>query len=405
VGEGALFLRKDIKYWRPIMVTLLHLNILLYSCCFGLVVPVLPYMVEAMGVDGTIVYGYLQTTYSVLQLIGAPMVGVIGDRYGTKYALVVSFIASALNYFMLGSAKTVEMLFLSRIPALLQHALLASQSYISDITPENERSARMGRISLSFGVGVVIGPAIGGVISKNFSYAAMAYFAGFISTVNTALLLLFMEEPPPRLVRKSSSASKYNFSIAIVKTIFQNKTVLTLFVLRVAASLPSAIFHSISPIITKTQFGLDAQKNGFVMSYVGVMMAIAQGVIVGYVSSRFKDHKIMLYATISLTCFSLALLLFVTSIWEFMVFLGPLICSGAVLNTVITSALSKAVDKSEIGRILGVDMSLASASRVIAPTIGSFLYSEFGGYSTILMVNVGMFSLASIWTKYQVVSY
>jgi len=391
------------------MVTLLHLNILLYSVCFGLVVPVLPYIVESMmGVDTTtspIMYGYLQTTYSILQLIGAPIVGLIGDKYGAKYALVVSFASSTVNYFMLGSATTLETLFLSRIPALFQHALLASQSYISDITPENERSAKMGRISLSFGVGVVIGPALGGVISKRFSYSAVAYFAAFISAVNTALLLLFMEDPPARTRSKSSTSSSGTFSIAVLKHALQNKGVFALFVLRIAASLPSAIFHSISPIITKTQFQLDAQKNGFVMSYVGVMMAIAQGVIVGFVSSRFKDHEIMLYATMSLTCCSMALLLFVTSIWQFVIFLGPLICSGAVLNTVITSTLTKIVDKGEIGRILGIDMSLSSASRVIAPTIGSYLYSEFGGYSTILLVNVGMFSIASIWTKYQVVPY
>jgi len=385
------------------MVTLLHINILLYSMCFGLVVPILPYIVESMGVDPSVsplVYGYLQTTYSVLQLIGAPMVGMIGDRYGTKYALIVSFAASALNYLMLGSATTLEMLFLSRAPVLLQHALLASHSYISDITPENERSERMGRISLSFGVGVVIGPAIGGVISKNFSYAAVAYFAAFVSTVNLVILVMFMEEPAAR-VRKSSTAQN-PLSFSVLQDVIQNKNTLALLILRVAVSFPSAVFHSISPIITKTHFELDAQKNGFVMSYVGVMMAIAQGFVVGFLSARLKDHVILLFATIAMTFFSFALL-FVTNIAEFLFFLGPMICSGAVLNTVISSALTKIVDKGEIGRILGVDTSLASASRVIAPTVGSYLYTEYGGYSTILLMNIGMFSLAAIWTKYQVV--
>jgi len=383
------------------MVTLLHVNILLYSLCFGLVVPILPYMVESMVEDSTtstLVYGYLQTTYSVLQLIGAPFVGLIGDKFGTKYALVVSFSASSLNYFMLGSASTLEMLFLSRVPSLLQHALLASHSYISDITPEHERSAKMGRISLSFGVGMVIGPAIGGVISKNFSYSAVAHFASFVSFVNAVLLILFMEEREKREKERKPSVPQNTFSFSIQGV---NKLACAIFVLRVAASLPSAIFHSISPVITKNQFALDAQKNGFVMSYVGIMMAIAQGFVVGFLSARLKDHTIMLYATMAMGFFSFTLL-FATDILAFMFFLGPLICSGAVLNTVITSALTKVVDKGEIGRVLGVDMSLSSASRCVAPTIGGYLYSEAGGYSVVLLLNIAMYSIASIWTKNQI---
>lgn len=381
------------------MLSLLHVNIVLYSVCFGLVVPILPYIVDSMGVEAphdTLVYGYLQTTYSILQLIGAPIVGIIGDKYGTKYALIVSFAASAINYFILGSATSIEMVFLSRVPALLQHALLASQSYISDTTPENERSKRIGRVSLSFGVGVVIGPAIGGIISKSFSYSAVAYVASLISVVNTLLLFMFMEDPPAR-VKKTHSHNR-GLSVALIYHIFNNKNILGLLVLRVAVSLPSAIFHAISPIITKTYFELDASKNGMVMSYVGIMMAIAQGLVVGQVSQRFKDHTIMFGAIIAMAIVSMMMLM-VTDIIGFMILLGPLICSGAVLNTVISSTVTKSVDPSEVGRILGVDTSLSSSARVIAPTVGSYLYIDFGGYTTVLYVNIAMFLLAATWTK------
>ena len=152
-----------------------------------------------------------------------------------------------------------------------------------------------------------------------------------------ALLFIFMADSPNRPKRANQSSG---FSLALMYQIFNNRTVLALLVLRVIASIPSAvstmftlfvlfyfifiegdvafphplvlftylffflldlthIFHSISPIITKNQFLLDAQKNGFVMSYVGVMMAIAQGFVVGHVSSRYKDHVIMFYATVS----------------------------------------------------------------------------------------------------------
>jgi hypothetical protein len=139
------------------------------------------------------------------------------------------------------------------------------------------------------------------------------------------LLFFFMGDNPNRVKRSNHNAG---FSVALIYQIFNNKNILALLVLRIAASLPSAvsyyifmqqlssrsyclfvcllfvfdlnyIFHAISPIVTKNLFLLDAQKNGFVMSYVGVMMAIAQGFVVGHVSARFKDHVIMFYATVS----------------------------------------------------------------------------------------------------------
>eukprot|EP00283_Hemiselmis_rufescens_P025123 CAMPEP_0173450078 /NCGR_PEP_ID=MMETSP1357-20121228/43998_1 /TAXON_ID=77926 /ORGANISM="Hemiselmis rufescens, Strain PCC563" /LENGTH=184 /DNA_ID=CAMNT_0014416727 /DNA_START=11 /DNA_END=562 /DNA_ORIENTATION=- len=177
---GNFYGAKDASYAWPI--ALVHLNITLYALTFWLTRPVLPFLSTQLGAD-SVVFGYLQTVFSFVQLLGAPIIGRLCDTQGAKIALQMCQLATGLSYILLGSAWNIPVLFLSQLPTVLMQSMHCSQAFVTDFSSDESRSNALGRLSLSYAVGMALGPMLGGLLSDVIGYHGVAWLAGALMFV------------------------------------------------------------------------------------------------------------------------------------------------------------------------------------------------------------------------------
>ncbi|KAK3283158.1 hypothetical protein CYMTET_9134 [Cymbomonas tetramitiformis] len=169
---------------------IVYINIMLYAMCYQMQVPVLPYLTKRLGSD-TQGYGNLQMGFGVVQFFGGLLAGPLADVYSGELLLFVSFLASALCYTFTASASGMWMLYLSRIPTLLQHAVLAARIIVTGRTNEMERAKTLGYIGLAYGIGFAFGPAIGGWLGSHWLFLT-AWVAVGGSLLSLVLLAFYL---------------------------------------------------------------------------------------------------------------------------------------------------------------------------------------------------------------------
>merc|ERR1712012_1058217 len=161
----------DKQHSRVMMVT--HVNIVLYSACYWIQSGTLPYLTKHLGAD-PIIFGHLQTVFSILQLLGGPVYGRIGDIYGEKTALIIAFSSSILTYLMTFLSHSLPVLFLSRLPSVFLHVMQGSQMIMTGVSSSRNRTSALARLGFSYAIGMVVGPTLGGQVTKHWGEHAAA---------------------------------------------------------------------------------------------------------------------------------------------------------------------------------------------------------------------------------------
>lgn len=344
---------------------------------FSIILPLLPFYAETYGASATLV-GLLVAIYAAGQMISAPLLGRLSDRYGRRPFLIVSILGGAISFFILGLATNLTMLFIARLVAgLTAGNISVAQAYITDVTDVKNRSRGLGLIGAAFGLGFIIGPALGGLLSQ-WGYAIPAFVAAGIATLNLVVVVLWLPESLTEERKKEISLQKKSpISIKSLVATLRKPVVGPLLHTRVFYGFAFALFQSIFALYGQYRFGLNAQNIGYILTYVGILSVITQGIIVGKISDRFPDSKIIFFSTLMIAVSFLAWA-FSPSVIFLLIILLPIAMSAGILNTIINSALTKAVPPVEFGGILGLSASLESATRVVAPTLGGFLLQTFG---------------------------
>lgn len=373
------------------VVLMVHANIALYSMAFWFTQPLLPYISKDLGAD-PVIYGWLQTTFAAVQLIGGPIIGRVIDMKGPRFAMVLSHFSGGASYFLLSFANTVPLLFLSRVPTLGMHALHAAQAYVTLLSDDTSRAKALGRLSLSYGVGFILGPLLGGTLSSYFGHYGTAFFSGLLSifTIGFTLLLPDLHANVEHTAAKPKNSNQ--FSWGEIFRLLSNPTVRGLLIVKAFAAMGISVFNSNFSLTAQQVFNVDAQTNGYIMSFVGVLTVLVNALFVGWITSIFAETVVIRGALVVLT----GSLLFMSQVLDLKFLLAglvPLCFSGTALSTVVTSALTKAVATADVGTIIGLDMAAGSACRVLAPTIAGYLFASFG-YPSIGIVGALMSSTA-----------
>lgn len=372
----------------PKMRTLLttHVNVFLYATCFWIQIGVLPYLTKRLGVD-PVLYGYLQTTFAVVQLCGGPFYGRFGDIFGGKAALLVAFIAASMAYSLLAVSTSIPLLFLSRVPSVGMHSMQGSQMVITDISSHEIRADALGKLGISYGLGMIVGPFLGGFITAAASEEAAAATAAVGSLLSVALVLAFIPSNTKQSqisegVKENDDAEKSKgdssvFNLKKILRLLRIPKVAYLLAIKCICGIPFGIFQSMFSIVAMEYFKLGPKENGIVLSYVGVLSITVQGIGIGLLTKRFKD-AILVNWSILVIAVAYLLMIAVTNIYTFCLALIPLVTGGAILQVIITSTITKMVPAHDTGAAIGLSMATHSLIRSLSPTIGGYLFSYFG---------------------------
>lgn len=346
---------------------------------FSLILPLLPYYADTFG-SNEFVTGLLVASYAAMQLIGAPLLGRLSDRFGRRPILLISIFGTFLGFLLLGFAKALWMLFASRIlDGFTGGNLSVAQAYIADVTDEKNRSKGLGLVGAAFGLGFIIGPVTGGFLSQ-WGYAAPAFVAAGLAFINLVLVAFWLPESLTPEKRAAMPQKRPPVTLDALLQALRRPFTGSLLITRFFFGLAFAIFQTIFALYALKKFQLEARDTGLVLTYVGVLSVFVQGFLIGRLTQRFREDVLIAVAVVMM---SLSLLgwAFVPSVFWLMVILTPTAISGGILNTVLSSTLTKAVQPQEIGGILGLAAAIESLTRVIAPTLGGALLGGLGTWA------------------------
>src|SRR6266481_688737 len=259
---------------------------------FGIVIPVLPFYAEGSRFNATPrTVGLLFASYSLMQLIFAPILGRLSDKYGRRPVLLISIIGTGIGFLILGLAKTLTMLFVGRIlDGITGGNISTAQAYIADITTKENRAKGMGIVGAAFGLGFVFGPAIGGLLSR-WGINVPFLFAAGLAFANATLLYFVLPETVTKDHPARTSAATGRLS-QLLKALKQSKlaVILTIYFLFVVAF---SVMTSSFALFTMFRFGYDAHSTGWLFVYVGIIGAIIQGGLIGRLVKRFGESSLI----------------------------------------------------------------------------------------------------------------
>jgi multidrug resistance protein len=347
---------------------------------FGIVIPLLPLYAKEFGASGLQV-GLLMTTYSAAQLIAAPLWGRLSDRVGRRPVLLVSLCGSTLSYAIAALSGSLWLLFVARLLGGVSGGnLSAAQAYVADVTSPEERARGMGLIGAAFGVGFVIGPAIGGAL---VGFGAWVPFAGaaLLCGVNLAWTFISLPEPPrPAGATRAVRGLGWKQLLVAVR----QPRLLSLLLLFFCATFALANLEATFALATNRLFGYGNRENAFLFTYIGLMLAFTQAVLVGRLARRLGEPALVVLGLL-VTVGGLFAVPYAHNLWHLLAILGLFSFGSGISSPSIASLISKAVGAEVQGGVLGAGQSAASLARVIGPACGGFFFDRFGVHAPYLL--------------------
>lgn len=332
---------------------------------FGIVIPLLPAYAQQFNAS-ELEIGLLFASFSVAQLLASPLLGVWSDRWGRRPVLILSLLGSALSFVILALAPNLGWLFVSRlVDGFTGGNITTARAYIADISEPHERSRNFGLIGAAFGLGFILGPALGGALA-HFGLAAPAWFAVGLSLASAFLAWYQLPETVHRAQAVQASPWRE------MPRMLQRAPVGTLLVLNFLMWLGFSVYQTSFPLFLNKRFEFTPTQVGYVLTFVGIVAAGAQAVLVGGVVRRLGERLAFLLG-MGLNVAGLVGASLSHSVWLFYGLAGLAAAGGALALPTFTSILSQSVQSDEQGRLQGVSGSLESLARIIGPVWGNGL--------------------------------
>lgn len=339
---------------------------------FSLILPLLPYYAETFDASPQVI-GYLVASYSLFQFLASPILGDLSDRFGRRPLLLYSQIGSCAGFLLLGTAlhlpQPLFWLFVARIiDGISGGNLTIAQAYIADITKPEDRAQSYGIIGVAFGLGFLMGPIIGGLLS-DFGYDVPAYAAAgfsFLSILATVFLLPETQHRRDPERRTGARAYLRVFDYTGTKRLRRLLLVFLFF------ALPFALYVSMFALYAARQLDFTAKQTSYFLGFIGLLGIIWQGGFVRPMVRKFGERGAML---IGLIFSSLGVFYVVwVNVWWKLGIVALLFSFGnSIARPSLTSLVTQAAPPDRRGGILGATTSIESFSRILAPILGGWL--------------------------------
>lgn len=354
------------------------LTVTLDAIGIGLIFPVMPDLIRNVThgdlSQAAIWGGILSTSFAVMQFLFGPVIGSLSDRYGRRPILLISLLIMGLDYIVLAVAPTIWLLLAGRIVAGIAAATYSTATaFIADITPPEQRGARFGLIGACFGVGFVLGPLIGGLLST-VSLHAPFFAAAALAFANLALGTFVLPETVTDETRRPFALSRANplgALRAVARLPGLRRVLATFLILGIAMNVYPAIWAYFG----QARFGWDSRMVGISLAIYGVSFALGQALLVGPMIRRFGEHRAAHYGMwVDIT--TLAALGLVTSGTAALI-ITPITALGGAVTPALQALASRAAPADAQGELQGVLASLNAIAMITAPLVMTSIFSAF----------------------------
>lgn len=350
-------------------VLLIFLTVLIDMIGFGIVIPILPLYSEHFGASPWQI-GLLLGSFSLMQLIFSPILGRWSDRVGRRPVLIVSILGTALGFLVLGLANTLWMLFLGRIiDGISGGNISTAQAYIADVTPLEKRSSAMGIIGAAFGLGFMLGPALGGIVG-HYSFQLPFYVAAGLALLNSLLIYFCLPESLPE-ERRKAPATEMNSIVCTLKAA-RGTPLSTIMFCSLACTIAFSLVTALFTLFTANRLHWDARENGLLFAYIGFLGILVQGGLIRRLVPKTGEKPLVILGSI-LLFLSMALLPMNSSLTWIIIASSGLAIGNSLVVPMLSGLVSKSADAQSQGVVLGVMQSVASLGRMIGPAMGGFL--------------------------------
>jgi DHA1 family tetracycline resistance protein-like MFS transporter len=370
---------------------LMALTIFIDFTGFGLVIPLLPFWAEHLGANPFEV-GLILTVYALAQFLFTPILGALSDRYGRKKIIFTSLCIEVISFALTALAGSLPMLLIARAVGGIGASNIGSaQAVVSDVTPPEKRAAGMGMIGAAIGMGFVVGPAIGGVLAPH-GEATPFWVALCMALVNALLVLSLL--PETRKQRSGQAASREGAGILFSGwgKVMRHKAIVSLVLVNLFYTLAFTGMEAVFPLLTQKNFGWTAMQNGYVFTYVGIIIVLMQGGLVRQLVKRFGERNLMLFGLVLLGL-GLLLLIWSSSLALMLIAVGILSIGDGAVTPTSSAVLSLISPENEQGEILGFSQGIGGLGRTIGPVIAGALFSLGAG---IPFLAGGLFAILAI---------
>jgi DHA1 family tetracycline resistance protein-like MFS transporter len=346
---------------------------------FGLVIPILPTYAQQLNASDFMV-GLLIASYSIMQFLFTPFWGRLSDRIGRRPVLLISLAASLAGYLIWGFSNSLIWLFASRIVAGFGNANIAvAQAYIADITTKENRARGMGMVGAAFGLGFVLGPALGCLLVQ-YGLGFVGFVAAGFSLVDLVLTFFLLPEPKER-----GSFGNDRFGLGIdfyLKNVTSAKLRVS-FLIFFVSTFAFANMEATLVLLTAKLYNWGPQENGLLFVYIGILIVIVQGGMIRQLTKKYSEKKL-----ITVGSFLVAAGLFLTPVTNSWIVLGlamTLLSIGSGINNPCNqSIISKLAPEETVGGVLGLGQSVSTLGRIFGPIVGCALFEKFGYLSPYL---------------------
>jgi len=312
--------------------------------------------------------------YSAIQFFMAPLWGRLSDRFGRRPILIIGLVGSAVSYVVFAFADSLALLFLSRILAGLGGATIpVAEAYIADVSPPQKRAGNIGLIGAAFGLGFIVGPALGG-ISSGWSLQAPGLIAAALCAVNALVAFaLLPESRKPGGSRVTARRSSLSYLLALTRD-RRSLNVLAVYFFFGAAW---AVLQPTFSLFGAARFGLDERSVGYLFAYLGVVSAVMQGALVRRIVPRIGEARLIRLSGLP---FALGLLIigYSPTIPILLLGLGLLAVGYGGVVPAALGMLSRLVPEDVQGGTLGIGQSVGSLARVAGPFIAGVAFDSMG---------------------------
>src|SRR5580692_3015739 len=363
---------------RKAALAFIFVTVLIDMLAFGMIIPVLPLLVQnfagGSAARGAEIYGAFGTAWALMQLIFSPVQGSLSDHFGRRAVILISCTGLGLDFILMALAPNVWWLLVGRvISGICAASFSTAGAYISDVTPPEKRAASFGLIGAAFGIGFVLGPALGGILG-HFSPRLPFWAAAAMALTNVCWGLFVLPESLPK-ERRVPFSWRTAHPLGALKLLRSHPVLLGLAGSFFLMNLAHVVLPSVTVLYMHYRYGWDARAVGLLLAGVGICSLIVQGFLVKPLVRWLKERRAM---AVGLTCGAIGFAIYGLAPTGRIFWIGvPVMALWGVATPSLQTIMTRSVDPTEQGRLQGALASLVGLGSLIGPTVFTQTFATF----------------------------